>query len=141
MSDDVCFGKQLPRDVDNDIIVKHVCCTLHSTCLGVGSLDVEGSSSSTHPLVNATLLKLGLPLEVCQAVVNPGFSDPFDVSKDITLDNPAYRLGPWSLMTGKLDWALLWGLKVKGQSIGNHDYSASDHKWLLVEVEAENSKQ
>jgi hypothetical protein len=38
-------------------------------------------------------------------------------------------------MTGKLDWALLRGMHVVAKSMGNDDYSASDHKWLLVEVQ------
>lgn len=68
------------------------------------------------------------------AAVNPGFFDPFDVTHDVTLDNPKYRLGPLHLMTGKLDWVLLRGCRVLGQAMGNGDYEASDHKWLLVDV-------
>jgi hypothetical protein len=64
-----------------------------------------------------------------------GFFDPFDVHKDITLDNPAYRIGPLHLMAGKLDWCLLRGMRVLHKQMGNDDYAASDHKWLLVEVE------
>jgi hypothetical protein len=64
-----------------------------------------------------------------------GFFDPFDVHKDITLDNPAYRIGPLHLMAGKLDWCLLRGMRVLQQQMGNDDYAASDHKWLLVEVD------
>jgi endonuclease/exonuclease/phosphatase (EEP) superfamily protein YafD len=37
-------------------------------------------------------------------------------------------------LQGKLDWVLLRGLQVVGKAIGNHDYAASDHKWLMVDV-------
>lgn len=84
--------------------------------------------------VNKYLLQLGLPRQVAAAAVNPGFFDPFDVSKDITLDNPAYRVGPLHLMAGKLDWTLLHGMTVVAKHIGNDSYAASDHKWLLVEA-------
>ena len=63
-----------------------------------------------------------------------GFSDPFDPSI-VTLDNPAYRYFGISLMKGKLDWLLLRRMKVLQKSIGNHDYSASDHKWLAATVQ------
>jgi hypothetical protein len=84
--------------------------------------------------VNKYLLKLGLPQTVAAAAVNPGFFDPFDVVTDVTLDNPKYRLGPLSFMAGKLDWALLKGCQVVGKAMGNADYAASDHKWLMVDV-------
>lgn len=84
--------------------------------------------------MNKYLLQLGLPQQVAEAAVNPGFFDPFDAAKDITLDNPAYRLGPLHLMAGKLDWTLLKGVKVVSKQIGNSSYAASDHRWLLVEV-------
>lgn len=84
--------------------------------------------------VNKYLLKLGLPPTVAAAAVNPGFFDPFDAVTDITLDNPKYRLGPLSLMAGKLDWVLLRGCQVVGKTMGNADYAASDHKWLMVDV-------
>jgi hypothetical protein len=69
------------------------------------------------------------------AAPGTGFFDPFDVNKDITLDNPAYRIGPIHLMAGKLDWCLLRGMRVLSKHMGNSTYAASDHKWLLVEVE------
>lgn len=37
-------------------------------------------------------------------------------------------------MQGKLDWTLLRGLQVLSASMGNDDYAASDHRWLLVKV-------
>ncbi|KAI8476050.1 MAG: hypothetical protein J3K34DRAFT_402783 [Monoraphidium minutum] len=94
------------------------------------------SFAGTDPsLVNAHFLALGLPRDVCRALVNPGFFDPFDPERDITLDNPAYRLGPLSLMTGKLDWALLKGLAPLSWRMANADWAASDHRALIVEAE------
>jgi hypothetical protein len=46
-----------------------------------------------------------------------------------------YRLGLLSLMTGKLDWALLKGLRPVAWRMGNLDWAASDHRSLVVEVE------
>jgi hypothetical protein len=37
-------------------------------------------------------------------------------------------------MKGKLDWLLLRRLAVSATDMGNHDYSASDHKWLSADV-------
>lgn len=74
-------------------------------------------------------------MAVCCNAVNAGFVDPFDPVRDVTLDNAAFRLLGFSLMTGKLDWTLLKGLQVASTRMGNHDYGASDHKWLLVEAD------
>ena len=52
----------------------------------------------------------------------------------VTLDNPRYRILAVPLMQGKLDWLLLRRLQVQVTSIGNHDYHASDHKWLCADV-------
>ena len=52
----------------------------------------------------------------------------------MTLDNPNWRIGGFSLMAGKLDWLLLRNLKVEGTDIGNHKYKSSDHKWLAATV-------
>jgi hypothetical protein len=87
------------------------------------------------PQINEHFAALGLPRDVCAALVNPGFDDPFDAKKDITLDNPAYRLGPLHLMTGKLDWVLLMGLTPREWRMGNLDFAASDHRLLFVEAE------
>ena len=62
-----------------------------------------------------------------------GFADPFDVRRDVTLDNPKYRLLGWPLMAGKLDWALLRRLRVVHREMRNLDYAASDHRLLLVD--------
>ena len=69
------------------------------------------------------------PLVLHQAR-HPGFYDPWDSGKDLTLHNPAF-LG---LLSAKLDYTLLRNLRCERRAMGNHDYSASDHKWLLVEV-------
>ena len=81
---------------------------------------------------NPRLAGWGLPAELCAAAVNPGFRDPFCPDSDVTLNNPTY----WGLMQGKLDWLLLRGagLRVAAKSVGNHDYSLSDHKWIAVDV-------
>ena len=71
---------------------------------------------------------------MCRDLANPGFEDPFDPVRDITLDNPAYRFLGLHLMTGKLDWMLVRGLRVAAHAMGNHDYAASDHKWLRITV-------
>ncbi len=61
----------------------------------------------------------------CEALVNTaGFEDPFNIVKDISFDNPKYRLcGLLPLMKGKLDWCVgvgsggcLWvGVYVEGR--------------------------
>ncbi len=72
----------------------------------------------------------GQELPWCDA----GFVDPFDAVRDVTLDNPIYRVLGLSLMKGKLDWLLLRRLSVGATAIGNHNYGASDHKWLSADV-------
>lgn len=37
-------------------------------------------------------------------------------------------------MKGKLDWLLLRKVQVLDKSIGNHEYTASDHKWLSASI-------
>lgn len=80
------------------------------------------------------MLAWGLSTPVALAALNPGFSDPFDAESTVTLDNPRYRWGPWSLMAGKLDWMLLRQLAVCGTSTGNQDFALSDHAWLCADV-------
>lgn len=104
-----------------------VCCSSWSSCCC--------SCCCTDPSrINHHLLKLGLPPAVAQAAVNPGFLDPYDVINDVTLDNPKYRLGPVSLMSGKLDWVLLRGCRLVHKAMGNDNYAASDHKWLMSDI-------
>jgi hypothetical protein len=87
--------------------------------------------------VNFQLLKWGLDLQYAQDAVNPGFSCPFEASKTVTLDNPAYKLWGFSFMKGKLDWTLLRRLRCIKKEIGNLDFELSDHRWMLVEVQFE----
>ncbi|KAG0240105.1 hypothetical protein BGW41_007198 [Actinomortierella wolfii] len=72
------------------------------------------------------------PLVLHQAR-NPGFYDPWDASKDLTLHNPNF-LG---LLSAKLDYTLLRNLECHARARGNEDYSASDHQWLVVTVSFE----
>ncbi|KAG0279987.1 hypothetical protein BGZ95_011662 [Linnemannia exigua] len=72
------------------------------------------------------------PLVLHQAR-NPGFYDPWCARRDMTLHNPNF----FGILKAKLDYTLLRNLRCVGRTMGNHDYSASDHKWLLVEVEFE----
>jgi hypothetical protein len=39
------------------------------------------------------------------------------------------------LYQGKLDWILLNRFEVTAKQVGNHDFSASDHKWLMVDAD------
>jgi hypothetical protein len=57
--------------------------------------------------------------------------DPFSKTDDVTLDNPAYG----GLVRGKLDWVLLSGLRPRQRHLFNIDYSASDHRGMLLEVD------
>mmetsp|Transcript_8371 Transcript_8371/g.25104 ORF Transcript_8371/g.25104 Transcript_8371/m.25104 type:complete len:379 (+) Transcript_8371:2625-3761(+) len=95
---------------------------------------VRGQEVTQEGAGNARLKALGVREDVTQDVLNPGFKDPFNVAADITLDNPAYKFWGISLMSGKLDWVLLRRLQAVNTGIGNHDYAASDHKWLSADV-------
>ncbi|KAK9820602.1 hypothetical protein WJX72_012209 [[Myrmecia] bisecta] len=98
-----------------------------------GSVEQSGKAGGGGAQANARLQYWGVPADVCKDVTNPGFHDPFDPDTT-TLDNPSYRIFRVSLMKGKLDWLLLRRLKAVATSIGNHDYKASDHKWLAADV-------
>lgn len=84
--------------------------------------------------MNRRLLFWGLDPSYCRHLINPGFYDPFDTNKDITLQEP--KIGPFNLnlVAGKLDWLLVRDMKIVNTEIGNHDYAASDHKWLMATV-------
>jgi len=82
-------------------------------------------------LINRRLRQWGLDAKYCRDLINPGFHDCFDTEKDFTLSQPKH----WNLVKGKLDWLLAMNLKVSEKSMGNHDYSLSDHKWLMVAVD------
>jgi len=77
----------------------------------------------------------GLDVATCKTLVNPGFKDPWDPRRDITIDLIKYRWLGFRLMTGKLDWVLTRNMRVTSKAMGNDEYDKSDHKWLLVEVE------
>lgn len=68
--------------------------------------------------------------EISKMSRNPGFFDPWDPVKDITLDNPTY----FGFYKAKLDWTLLRGFKVMSKSIGNQSFSASDHCYLYLHL-------
>ncbi|KAI7826460.1 Endonuclease/exonuclease/phosphatase [Kickxella alabastrina] len=77
----------------------------------------------------------GLPPElhfsgdILRAAVNPGWWDPFDAAKDITISNH----GGW--MTAKADWAFVRQLKVVKHWMENRDFTTSDHRCLVLDVE------
>jgi hypothetical protein len=83
---------------------------------------------------NERLWRAGVRDEaLCQTLQNPGFQEVFNVTA-VTLDNPNYRILGVPLMAGKLDWLLHRGpLVVTDRVMGNHDYVASDHKWLAAD--------
>ncbi|KAG2483952.1 hypothetical protein HYH03_017198 [Edaphochlamys debaryana] len=87
--------------------------------------------------LNEWARRQGLPEAVCRDLVNPGYSDPWDSRHDITFDHVKYRYLGQRLMTGKLDWVLLRHAAVVSRAMGNQEYTASDHKWLAVEVNLE----
>ncbi|KAF9089468.1 hypothetical protein BGX27_002457, partial [Mortierella sp. AM989] len=91
------------------------------------------SFQSSHSSFLTQRLWSGFTPLVLHQARNPGFYDPWSSSKDMTLHNPNF----FGLLKAKLDYTLLMNLKCVGRHVGNHDYSASDHKWLLVEVEFE----
>ena len=76
------------------------------------------------------------------------FECPFPLDT-VTFDNPSYHFagGRLRLVRGKLDWALLLkkgkeksyygGLRALSATTANEDFSASDHRALVVEVVAE----
>ncbi|RIA97942.1 Endonuclease/exonuclease/phosphatase [Glomus cerebriforme] len=72
----------------------------------------------------------GFTIDVLKSARNPGFYDPWSCTNDITFHNPNY----FGLFKAKLDWTLLHGFEVVNRWIGNHDYKASDHKYLMVEI-------
>ncbi|KAK9842835.1 hypothetical protein WJX74_003107 [Apatococcus lobatus] len=92
------------------------------------------AGGSANP-INQKLQWWGMPEHVCKEALNPGFHDPWDPQQDITLDNPRYRILGFSMAAGKLDWLLMRRLQLVGKDCGNHDYSASDHKWLQADVQ------
>ncbi|KAF8924129.1 hypothetical protein EDD21DRAFT_390854 [Dissophora ornata] len=88
---------------------------------------------NTHPFFSTRRLWSGFTPLVLHQARNSGFYDPWSAREDLTLHNPNF----FGLLKAKLDYTLLMNMNCVGRSTGNHDYSASDHKWLLVEVEFE----
>ncbi|KAJ1828350.1 hypothetical protein LPJ56_001162 [Coemansia sp. RSA 2599] len=66
---------------------------------------------------------------ILRSAVNPGWWDPFDAVKDITISNHA----GW--MTAKVDWTFVRQLKVLKHWMENRDFAESDHRCLVLEVE------
>ena len=72
---------------------------------------------------------------ILQNTVNPGWWDPFDVRKDVTITN---NLG-W--MKAKVDWSFVRQMKVLDHRMDNEDFQMSDHKCLILEVEYSTPEQ
>ncbi|KAF9538296.1 hypothetical protein EC957_006945 [Mortierella hygrophila] len=87
----------------------------------------------THAFFSTQRLWSGFTPLVLHQARNPGFYDPWCSRRDMTLHNPNF----FGILKAKLDYTLLRNLRCVSRATGNHDYSASDHKWLLVEVEFE----
>lgn len=83
---------------------------------------------------NAHLLRWGVDMQVAKSALNPGFHCPFPASSTVTLDHPTYRIFGISLMRGKLDWMLMRRLLVESTSLGNMDFSLSDHRLMTANV-------
>ncbi|KAI9216269.1 hypothetical protein BC828DRAFT_393888 [Blastocladiella britannica] len=77
---------------------------------------------------NPALLSLNLPPAVVEAARNPGFHDPWDPVRDVTLSSHG------GYYSGKLDWTLCMGLETVDRSMANLKYAASDHRALVVVV-------
>ena len=77
----------------------------------------------------ARLRAWGVAPDVAARCVNPGFADPFDIDRDVTVVNHC------GCFSGKLDWLFVRGpLEVVNTRMGNADFALSDHMWLLVDV-------
>ncbi|KAJ2351813.1 hypothetical protein IWW50_004590 [Coemansia erecta] len=69
------------------------------------------------------------PSGILAAAANPGWWDPFDPVRDITISNH------WGWMTAKVDWAFVRQMRVVRHWMVNRDFAASDHRCLVLEVE------
>ena len=83
--------------------------------------------------VAVALLLLAAPRSMCAGVC-PARSLSHPPPHTHTRTHSPPRLACLAPAAGKFDWVLLRGCQVSSKAIGNHDYSASDHKWLLVDV-------
>ncbi|KAJ2839469.1 hypothetical protein J3B01_000683 [Coemansia erecta] len=80
--------------------------------------------------INTTMPEhLRFSKETMMRAVNPGWWDPFDPVRDVTISNHA----GW--MTAKADWAFVRQFRVVRHWMANRDFSASDHRCLVLEVE------
>lgn len=118
-------------------------CTDHMRWLSLGWFEAEiwakyvlgcAADPADPGKLNAWLARQGVEPATCGAITNPGFSDPWDPRRDITVDLIKYRWLGLRLMTGKLDWVLLRNCTVVSKAMGNDEYDKSDHKWLMCEV-------
>jgi len=71
----------------------------------------------------------GSDAKYCRDLINPGFHDCFGTEKDFYLSRST------ELGEGEAGLAASNEPKSVGKSMGNHDYSQSDHKWLMVAVD------
>jgi hypothetical protein len=71
----------------------------------------------------------GFDAQTLKQARNPGFYDPWDPD-EITFHNPDY----FGLFKAKLDWTMVRCMDVRQKWIGNRDYSASDHAYLMIKV-------
>lgn len=103
---------------------------------------VIAPSSTTDPLATSGLATFlgeeysGFPPEVRSRLAlqrsDLFFYDPFDPKTTVTLHE---RNAHFGLFKGKLDWTLIRCCKTLKTSIGNLDFTASDHRWLCLEIE------
>ncbi|OZJ03249.1 hypothetical protein BZG36_03522 [Bifiguratus adelaidae] len=78
----------------------------------------------------------GFDLQTLEHAQNPYFYEPFP-HNIITLHNPRY----FGLFKGKLDAMLFRCMQVRHTAIGNDDYSASDHRYLLATATMDTKEQ
>ncbi|KAG0750466.1 hypothetical protein G6F57_003771 [Rhizopus arrhizus] len=78
----------------------------------------------------------GFDLETLKRARNPGFYDPWDPN-EITLRSPNY----FGLFSAKLDWTMVRCMDVRQKWIGNRDFSASDHAYLMLKVKPDDPEK
>ncbi|CEG75816.1 hypothetical protein RMATCC62417_10800 [Rhizopus microsporus] len=78
----------------------------------------------------------GFDVETLKRARNPGFYDPWDPN-EVTLRNPNY----FGLFSAKLDWTMVRCMDVRQKWIGNRDFSASDHAYLMLKVSPDDSEK
>ena len=74
---------------------------------------------------------------------NDGFYDPFPINTTTVENHRGFykgKLGTYFIFILNItlinieDWTLFRGFEIHKTVVGNNDYSASDHKYLLVEA-------